>query len=50
MNTKTDELMKLKELVRKFLDETRNVPYRNVDCDQAIVYDLMNQLGKAVDK
>lgn len=42
-----DELKKLKSLVRKFLKETRCVPYRFVDCDP-IVHDLIEQMTEAV--
>lgn len=41
------ELDRLKTLVRRFLKETRSVPYRPVDCDQCRVLDLLEEL-KAV--
>lgn len=42
-----EELRQLKALVRKFLKETRCVPYRYVDCDP-IVHDLIDQMYAAV--
>jgi hypothetical protein len=42
-----EELKSLKALVRKFLKETRYVPYRHVDCDP-MVHDLIDQMYAAV--
>jgi len=42
-----EELKSLKTLVRKFLKETRYVPYRHVDCDP-MVHDLIDQMYAAV--
>ncbi len=42
-----EELKSLKTLVRKFLKETRYVPYRCVDCDPT-VHDLIDQMYAAV--
>jgi hypothetical protein len=44
---KVDELESLKRLVRKYLRETRYVPLRAVDCDQMLVYDLLDKLHGA---
>lgn len=42
------DYMQLKELVRDLLKETEYVTFRSVDCDQTTVYNLINQLRKAV--
>ena len=47
MRAVENELKALKALVRKFLKETRYVPYRYVDCDP-IVHDLIDQMYVAV--
>jgi hypothetical protein len=44
---KADELESLKRLVRKYLRETRYVPLRAVDCNQMLVYDLLDELHAA---
>jgi hypothetical protein len=44
---KVDELESLKRLVRKYLRETRHVPLRAVDCDQMLVYDLLDKMHEA---
>ena len=41
------ELEELKGLVRDFLEATKHVPFRAVDCDQEIVYTLWNKLIEA---
>jgi hypothetical protein len=43
-----DELESLKNTVRKFLKEVQYVPFRAVDCDQDAVYNLLNEMVKAV--
>ena len=50
MMKKNDELEKLKTLVREFLKEIDTVPMRAVDCNQAAVKTLWNQLVKATEK
>ena len=47
MHSTKEELRQLKSLVRKFLKNTRCVPYRYVDCDP-IVHDLIDQMYAAV--
>lgn len=44
-----NELKELKDLVNQFLDATYYVPFRAVDCDQELVYDLLEKLADAVD-
>ena len=39
-----DELIKLKSLVREFIDAIEHVPFRAIDCDQETVYTLWNKL------
>lgn len=47
--TKTEnELIALKNLVKEFLKEVQYVPFRAVDCDQHTVYNLLNEMVKAV--
>lgn len=43
-----DELEALKNTVREFLKEVQYVPFRAVDCDQNAVYNLLNEMVKAV--
>lgn len=47
MRSAKEELRQLKALVRKFLKNTRCVPYRYVDCDP-IVHDLIDEMYIAV--
>jgi len=47
MHSAKEELRQLKTLVRKFLKNTRCVPYRYVDCDP-MVHDLIDQMYAAV--
>ena len=42
------ELEELKGLVRDFIKEVQYVPFRAVDCDQDAVYNLLNEMVKAV--
>ncbi len=49
MKTKNIEPQELKRLVSEFLDATYHVPFRAVDCDQELVYDLWEKLADAVD-
>ncbi len=49
MKTESIELQELKQLVNQFLDATYHVPFRAVDCDQELVYDLWEKLADAVD-
>ena len=42
------ELITLKNLVKEFLKEVQYVPFRAVDCDQDAVYNLLNEMVKAV--
>lgn len=42
------ELNDLKYLVKEFLKEVQYVPFRAVDCDQHTVYNLLNEMVKAV--
>lgn len=43
-----NELKDLKSLVKEFLQEVQYVPFRAVDCDQHAVYNLLNEMVKAV--
>jgi uncharacterized protein YaaR (DUF327 family) len=43
-----NELIALKNLVKEFLKEVQYVPFRDVDCDQHTVYNLLNEMVKAV--
>lgn len=43
----SDELKRLKSLVRRFLKEIRYVPLRAVDCDQFAVEELWVKLRDA---
>ena len=43
----SDELSKLKSMVRRFLKEIRGVPMRAIDCDQEKVHELMGELHEA---
>ena len=43
-----DELTGLKSLVKEFLKEVQYVPFRAVDCDQHTVYNLLNEMVKAI--
>lgn len=45
-----NELIELKSLVRQFLEETKYVPFRAVDCDQNIVEELWYKLSNAVEE
>lgn len=47
MRSAKEELRQLKALVRKFLKNTRCVPYRYVDCDP-VVHDLIDQMYEVV--
>jgi len=49
MKTENVELQELKQLVNEFLDAIYYVPFRAVDCDQELVYDLWEKLADAVD-
>jgi hypothetical protein len=42
-----NELTRLKALVREFIKETNNVPFRATDCNQDTVRNLLNQLTRA---
>lgn len=44
------ELNDLKNLVKQFLEETKSVPFRAVDCDQNIVEELWYKLSNAVEE
>lgn len=48
MSKTEKELIALKNLVKEFLKEVQYVPFRAVDCNQETVYNLLNELVKAV--
>lgn len=41
------ELKALKALVRQYLKAVEHVPFRALDCDQKLVFDLESQLREA---
>jgi len=41
------ELKALKSLVRMYLKAVEHVPFRALDCDQKLVFDLESQLWEA---
>lgn len=45
-----EEQEELKSFVKEFLEETKYVPFRAVDCDQNIVEELWYKLSNAVEE
>lgn len=48
IKTEKSELEELKSLIRVFLKEIDNVPFRAVDCDQKTVRGLLVRLKRAI--